>query len=238
MIGHSNEAAMEARQKLFSLWHLFGCPAIFFTITPCDECSFRVRLYATCSKQRIPTVEDCLDEENCLMDLAVRRKVRLNNPGACALEYESIMQVVIAALIGWDSKTGASTNGIFGKAQAWSNACEEQSRFTLHGHMCVWIENFNKLRELLFHEKEEIREKARRELTDYFKLVAQATFGELQFSQTSSVTKDTFVNTPNDVLNPVSKQKIRDMCHHIHSQKFGGVIATHKAKALVDTFTC
>ena len=45
-IGHSNEAASYARQKLFSLWHYFGAPAVFFTVTPCDECSFRVRLYA------------------------------------------------------------------------------------------------------------------------------------------------------------------------------------------------
>ena len=27
------------------------------------------------------------------------------------------------------------------------------------------------------------------------------------------------------------------MCHHIHSQKLGGVIATPKAEALVDAFT-
>ena len=46
--GHSNEASSFARQKLFSLWHYFGAPAVFFTVTPCDECSFRVRLYATC----------------------------------------------------------------------------------------------------------------------------------------------------------------------------------------------
>ena len=147
---------MAARMKLFALWHLFGCPAIFFTITPCDESSFRVRLYATCSKHRIPTVEDFLDEENCLMDLALRRKVRLSNPGACALEYESVMQVVIEVLIGWDKNRGQSRNGIFGEVQAWSNACEEQSRFTLHGHMWIWIKNLNKLHELLFHEKEDI----------------------------------------------------------------------------------
>ena len=133
-------------------------------------------------------------------------------------------------------KRGQSRNGIFGEVQAWSNACEEQSRFTLHGHMCVWIKNFNKRCELLFHEKEDIREKASRELTDYFKLVAQATFGELQFSQRSLVANETFVSTPNEVLKPVSKQKIRDMRHHIHSQKLGGVIATPKQE-VVDAFT-
>ena len=49
-LGHSNEAASFARQRLFSMWHYFGSPAVFFTVTPCDECSFRVRLYATCKE--------------------------------------------------------------------------------------------------------------------------------------------------------------------------------------------
>ena len=87
-IGHSNEAAMAARQKLFSLWHLFGCPAIFFTVTPCDECSFRVRLYATCSKHSIPTFNDLTKKEYCVLDLKLRKDARRCSPGACALEYE------------------------------------------------------------------------------------------------------------------------------------------------------
>ena len=37
-IDHSNEATSFARQKLFSLWHYFGAPVVFFTVTPCDEC--------------------------------------------------------------------------------------------------------------------------------------------------------------------------------------------------------
>ena len=107
----------------------------------------------------------------------------------------------------------------------------------MHSHICVWIENFNKVREILFHEIEETRNQARQELTDYFMLIGQATFGELQFSQTSVITNETFVNKPDDVLNAASKQKIRDMCHHIHSQKLGGIIATPEEKAIVDIYT-
>lgn len=45
-VGHSNEAAKYARRQFFSLWDRFGAPSLFFTITPDDECSFRVQFYA------------------------------------------------------------------------------------------------------------------------------------------------------------------------------------------------
>ena len=40
------------------LRHYFGAPAIFFTVTPCDECNFRVRLYATSHEHKLPDVKD------------------------------------------------------------------------------------------------------------------------------------------------------------------------------------
>ncbi len=36
----TDEAAKEARTKLFSMWYSFGPPSVFFTISPGDECSF------------------------------------------------------------------------------------------------------------------------------------------------------------------------------------------------------
>ncbi len=33
-------------------------------------------------------------------------KLRIDNPGACAREYNSIMQIIMEALIGWDFKEG------------------------------------------------------------------------------------------------------------------------------------
>ena len=103
-LGHSNEAASYARHKLFSLWHYFGPPAVFFTVTPCDECSFRVRLYATCQEHKLPSTESIHDRSKCLLDFNARKKWRTDYPGACAIEYESVMQIVIAVLIGWDNE--------------------------------------------------------------------------------------------------------------------------------------
>jgi len=44
-LGHTPEAAKFARRECFALSAYFGLNSLFLTVTPCDECSFRVRLY-------------------------------------------------------------------------------------------------------------------------------------------------------------------------------------------------
>jgi hypothetical protein len=44
-LGHTPEAAKQARKCMFALMDHFGPNSLFLTITPCDECSFRVCLY-------------------------------------------------------------------------------------------------------------------------------------------------------------------------------------------------
>jgi hypothetical protein len=41
-VPYCDEAAKESREKLFSMWYTFGPPAVFFTVSPGDECSFRI----------------------------------------------------------------------------------------------------------------------------------------------------------------------------------------------------
>ena len=45
-VGHTEDAAKYARQCHFSLLDHFGLNSLFLSITPDDECSFRVRLYS------------------------------------------------------------------------------------------------------------------------------------------------------------------------------------------------
>ena len=45
-MAHTAEAAADARKKQFAMMDHFGLNSLFLTITPDDECSFRVRLYA------------------------------------------------------------------------------------------------------------------------------------------------------------------------------------------------
>ena len=143
--------------------------------------------------------------------------MRNSCPGACALQYESIMQIVISALLGWDKKKCIGRKGIFGKVIAYADACEEQARFTLHSHMCIWIEDFNKLQDLIFHDSVIIRTKARQELKAYFEKISQASFGDLKFTVKSNMDTPDIITTPNECLQTVTKQEIRKMRHHIHS---------------------
>ena len=45
-LAHTAEAAQDARRHQFTMMDHFGLNSLFLTITPDDECSFRVRLYA------------------------------------------------------------------------------------------------------------------------------------------------------------------------------------------------
>ena len=95
----------------------------FFTITPCDECTFRVRLFADADKRHIlpKLVEDPFSKEAtdvCDVDFTLRAKQRTMYPGACALVYESLMQIVIKCLLGWNSDKQVGEEGIFGILKA------------------------------------------------------------------------------------------------------------------------
>ena len=83
---------------------LFWCPCNFFTVTPCDEYSFCVRLYATSQEHKLPDINDIENQKYYLLDLNTRKEVRAKYPGACTLEYRSIVQIVINILIGWSEK--------------------------------------------------------------------------------------------------------------------------------------
>jgi hypothetical protein len=45
-LAHTAEAAQDARRHQFTMMDHFGLYSLFLTITPDDECSFRVQLYA------------------------------------------------------------------------------------------------------------------------------------------------------------------------------------------------
>ena len=53
---------------------------------------------------------DITSEDYCLLDLKLYKNARSRSPGACALEYESVIQVVIMVFIGYDAKKGTFVN--------------------------------------------------------------------------------------------------------------------------------
>ncbi len=100
-------------------------------------------------------------EEDCLADFVLRKDARLNNPGACSLEFQSVMQILTEHMLKWDTKTKTSTGkGIFGTVQAVASADEEQGQKTLHQHWQIWVEEMDQtLRNALFDNDHKTRNK-------------------------------------------------------------------------------
>ena len=165
-IPYTDEAAKEARTKLFSMWYSIGPPAAFFTISPGDECSFRINLFVNNKMELLP--KTTFNQNECIADMLFWSKIHIDNPGACAREYSSIMQIVMESLIGWDFSLGKQTSlGIFGEILGWCDTTEEQARYSLHSHVLLFIALFDKLISLLWSASDLVRKKAQSELKEY-----------------------------------------------------------------------
>ncbi len=65
-------------------------------------------------------------------------------PGACSLEFQSVMQILTKCMVRWDTKTQSSKGkGILGTVLAFSGVNEEQGRKTLHQHWQIWVQELN-----------------------------------------------------------------------------------------------
>jgi len=111
-----------------------------------------------------------MEQNECIADLLFRSKLRLDNPGACAREYNSIMQIIMECLIGWNFKLKKQTSlRIFGKVFGWCDTTEEQARITLHSHILLFIALFDALIIFLWSNCEKVREEAQKELVEFLK---------------------------------------------------------------------
>jgi hypothetical protein len=118
-----------------------------------------------------------MEQNECIADLLFRSKLRLDNPGAWAREYNSIMQIIMECLIGWNFKLKKQTSlGIFGKVFGWCDTTEEQARFTLHSHILLFIALFDALITLLWSNCEKVSEEAQKELVEFLKNTMSSTY--------------------------------------------------------------
>ena len=110
---------------MYAICDQYGLPDIFFSLTPDDEGSFRVQLYAGAGVSHKMQSFHC-SEADCVMDFRIRRDTRINYPGACIIEYKSIVQIVLKVLFGWDSEKQQGNKGFFGNHISFAVAHEEQ----------------------------------------------------------------------------------------------------------------
>ena len=119
-----------------------------------------------------------MTDEDCILDFVLRKKQRTARPGACSMEYQNAMDIVLRCLLGWDSKKQSGRCGIFGMVEAWIRADEEQGRLTLHGHWLIWIRGFNRLRSLMQDRDRETRKAATRKYIDYINSIMSTSLGD------------------------------------------------------------
>eukprot|EP00978_Attheya_sp_CCMP212_P001191 scaffold2478_cov48-Attheya_sp.AAC.1 len=101
-MAHTNEAAKNARRKMFSMWYSICAPGIFFTVSPCDETNFCLRLYIGRAEYILPGA-DFSEQEDCIGDFKMRCEQRTRYPGASAFDFSAILNIVISdILLGWD----------------------------------------------------------------------------------------------------------------------------------------
>ena len=103
---HTNEAARDARSKIYSMSLWFGQPVIFFTISPNDLNNLRIQIYGGNQWDVVPTVEDIknLTESELKEKFKKRTEFRIAYPGYCCYDFEIILDIIEHHLLGWDSK--------------------------------------------------------------------------------------------------------------------------------------
>jgi len=173
-IGYTSEAASDARMKMFALWMTFSSPSLLFTFSPCDECSFKMHLYATGKQVALPHMKDCFEVMSS--NLTLRKSLRVRYPGACARQFDDLLQIVVSDLLGWQNGKQKDNLGIFGKILAYAIGVEEQGRTSLHAHIILWIHNYHLLQMKLFSKDCEEREFAKDAIKAYLKEVLSSKF--------------------------------------------------------------
>ena len=171
------------------------------------------------------------NDKECILDLQLRSHIRNTYPGACAIEFLSQLEILISKLICWDDKEAIGHPGIFGEAEAYGVAIEEQGRKTLHGHILVWIKDFNTLRNSLFDEDSVIKNKAKEEMLNYIEKIMNSSYGGLHMTVDNKRNKESsdevYIKDNNNMrgvheahsamadslLNEVTAQKLRNMRH-------------------------
>ncbi len=148
-------------------------------------------------------------EADCIAVFVLQKDIRQKNPGACSLEFRSVMQIVVECILCWDNKKKTSKGkGILGTVLAFFAADEEQGRKTLHRHWQIWaIEIDETLRDCLFHEDNTARDIARKTFCKLIDNVITASYGsELRITHKC-------VKESNDFI---SKQDIAEVLFQEH----------------------
>ena len=92
-MAHTNNAAKGARLKLFANMVRFGCPSIFFKVTPDDRNVFRIQVYIASECKTLHTCNDDCADINA--DYESSHQICQENPGLCVFDFDQIKELLI-----------------------------------------------------------------------------------------------------------------------------------------------
>ncbi|KAG1694469.1 hypothetical protein DVH05_028660 [Phytophthora capsici] len=136
----SNVSRMRARHDLFGYLQRFGILQLFFTISPDSSGTYSIAVKSgDVSKAAIESANLAL-----LPTRAERKQIAGGNPMQCARYFESVVDIVIDDILGWDVARSRPKRGggAFGVVRAFGAAAETQQAGDLHAHFAVWLYGF------------------------------------------------------------------------------------------------
>ena len=165
------------------------------------------------------------DEAEQMVDFCVRQKNRLLYPGACSLEYQSLVQIVLECLLGWDSNNRKGREGILGVLEAFCRGDEEQGRGSNHGHWLIWVARFNRLRSMLRSRDRAVREEGREKFLAYVSKVISARYGDFDLVVTHNCANNQTIKAPASTLfEDVDPQLFCDARHKVKCHEINGSV--------------
>ena len=107
---HTVAASKKNRCKVLGLATHFGLSSLMFTISPDDAMNYRIIIY---SRKNLD-VPDLSESDTALNEFVIEcSKIRKQYPGLCAIDFQNILEIVIAEFLGFETPN----KGIFGKVE-------------------------------------------------------------------------------------------------------------------------
>ena len=174
-------------------------------------------------QHQLPSLDST--EKDCIADFIIRKNTRLDFPGACSLNFQSVMQIVLKVLLAWDPDTQTgSAEGIVGELDAWGMAAEEQARKTLHAHLLLWSKRLSKMRDAIFDGDETKREKAKAEFEAHIDTIMSASYcdEDTEWKVTHTCKGDEKPRKVEDIFKECNRQALRDARHKVLCHEING----------------
>ena len=216
-MAHSNACAQAAQSKFLSLTHHFGCPKVMFTVSFDDALDIRI-LPLSGKEDTLEWVSSLtnLSPQDLAEEMEMLKGIRYKYPGICALNFETLLDLVISKLVGDNDLR----MGIFGKLAAYGVAVEEQGRKTLHAHILVYILGWNELLLRLHSQDHLVRQQAEKELIKFIDSVMST---ELVPHSPEDIL---CFECKQDTLKFVEPQDLRFLRHRLGCKVHNGIIAS------------